>query len=284
MERSPRRWLSLPAWLAGAGVGLLLLVVAAVATDVPGRRPPSRLFSLDVRALAEMSAPVIRLVLLMLAVGAFYWWLYTRSPSRRSRGRRRRVSPLAVLLALVIVAAFSLLVLPELLDTEATTSPSTSMLGTPTPGTPAPAEGGESSTAVDDPGFGVWVLIALAIGAAGYAYLSRRRNVGPIPAPSRRREEAPVTPPSEPATDPSGRVFAAYLRVQEAAQLRHVGRSPAETVGSHLGRLGGITESGPADELAEIYHRARFSNRLPDAAEAGVAEADGRQIVARLQD
>jgi len=278
MERSPLR-----AWFAAVAMGVLLLVVAVSATEVPGRHPTARFFTVDAESVARVVGPVIRFVFIMLFVGALYWWLYTRPIRRRGRGRRKPPSPVVTLLALVIAVAWAVVVGPNLVGDESAVPTTTAVVGTATPGILDP--GSEDAVApLGRPDWGLWVLVILGIGAVGYVIVSRRQIARPSPLPISVLGEAAVVPLPPGGTDPAGRVFAAYRRVEEASSRNDLGRSPAETVGSHLGRIGPVTEAASAADLAVIYHRARFSTHEIAEESAEAAEDDGRRIRSGLDE
>ena len=277
MERSPLR-----AWFAAVGVGMLLLVVAVSATEVPGRRPTASFFSVDAESVARLVVPVIQFVFLMLFVGALYWWLHTRPIRRRGRGRRRPPSPVVVLLALVIAVAWAVVVGPNLLGDETAVPTTTAAVGTALPGTLNSS--GDDVAPLGRPDWGLWVLVILGMGAVGYVIVSRRQIARPSSRPVPVVGEAPSVPQPRGATDPAGRVFAAYLRVEEASSRNALSRSPAETVGSHLGRIGPVSEAASAADLAVIYHQARFSTHQIAEESAEAAEDDGRRIILGLDE
>lgn len=268
-------------WGLAAAVGLLLLVVAAMAGDVPGRDRPGRFLSLDTDAIARWVVPIVRFAYLLLLLAALYHWLNERQAGRRRPGERKRASPLATFLALVVVAALVVLVLPNLRSSR------DAMVSTTTIGSPRPASVADDPEELIAPEatIGSWWLVAF-LGAAALLYLvAAGRRGGEILADEEGRR--PMPPPIEPKTsegslDPGSRVLAAYRRVEEASERSGLGRSPAETAASHLRRLGTATELSPSVRLAAGFHEARYSSRPVPEETADAAEEDGRRIVRKL--
>ena len=269
-------------WGLALVVGLLLLVVGAMAGDVPGRDRSDRLLSLDTEAIAAWVVPVLRFAYLLLLLVALYRWLNDRTGGRRRQRERRGASPLATFLALVIVAGVVVLVLPNLRATR------DAVVSTTTIGSPRPASGVDDSEELVSPEAttgGWWLVAVLGTGALLYLIAAGRRGRDTLVD----EEERPPLPPPierrilEDSLDPGGRVLAAYRRVEEESERSGLGRSPAETAASHLRRLGSATEPEPSVRLAAGFHQARYSSRPVPEETADVAEEDGRRIVRRLR-
>lgn len=267
-------------WGLAAAVGLLLLVVAAMAGDVPGHDRSGRFLSLDTDAIATWVVPVIRFSYLLLLLVALYRWLNERTGQRRRQRERRAASPLATFLALVIVAGMVVLVLPNLRTTREAVVSTT--IGSPRPESVIGDPGEPVSPAATTGG---WWLVALLGGGALLYLVAAGRRGRDITIDEEGR--SPVPPPIESKTledplDPGGRVLAAYRRVEEVSERSGLGRSPAETAASHLRRLGSATEPESSVRLAAGFHQARYSGRPVPEETANAAEEDGRRIIRRL--
>jgi hypothetical protein len=269
-------------WGLAAAVGLLLLVVAALAGDVPGRDRPGRFLSLDTDAIAGWVVPILRFAYLLFLLVALYRWLNERTAGRRRPGERKRASPLATFLALVVVAGLVILVLPNLRSTR------DAIVSTTTIGSPRPASVAEDPEELVSPGAttGGWWLVAFLGGGALLYLVAAGRRDGDILADEEGGQ--PMPQPIEPKTvedspDPGGRVLAAYRRVEEASERSGLGRSPAETAASHLRRLGSATEPKPSVRLAAGFHQARYSSHPVPEETADAAEEDGRRIMRKLR-
>ncbi|HJR92132.1 MAG TPA: DUF4129 domain-containing protein [Acidimicrobiia bacterium] len=265
-----------------AAVGLLLILVAATAVDVPGAVPSGRLLSLDTDSVTEWAVPLIRLAYLALLLFALYTWLTERQPRAGRRRETKRVSPLATFVALVLVAGFVVLVAPTLRKQPeaATTTTGTPEARREEPAAPTP--GGVPLGAA--PGAGWWVMLVAGGGALAYLIASRRRD-GEVEAGAPRAAGAIFQPSGAPpmgSLDAAGRVLAAYRRVETAAAAGGFRRAPAETVAQHLGRVAAVTSPESASELTDLFHRARYSRQPVSEEAAAAAEHDGRRIVERL--
>lgn len=253
---------------AAALVGLLLIVVAAVATGLPGVEPASSPGS-DSDVVADLVGPTMRLLYAALLLAAIYRWLIRPRVAKRRRSRDPS-SPWATLAALVVVAALVLLVLPSLHFGE--TGASEDVLATVTtmaePADPA-------SDVVPMAGPDVWVLVAAAVAVSAFAILRWRTGVAPAGV------TAPTSPPAPPdvwiESDPGpgdtrSRVLAAYRRVAARAAEVGIARTGSETVTSHLMRLAGSGHEEQSGRLADLYNRARFSRHPTSGSEATSAE------------
>ncbi|HSJ35430.1 MAG TPA: DUF4129 domain-containing protein [Acidimicrobiia bacterium] len=240
-----------------ATAGFLVMVVAAGA-GFEGIGVPGRFFSLEPGAVAAYVVPMLRFGYLVLLVVAFYRWLVTREGRSRRGAQRRPPSFLATFLALVLVAGGIFLFMATV---DRTGVPSTSTSFPPNSGLDqsVPVADGVAPL-VGEPGWGL-VVLALA-GLAGAILLVVQRYGRSDGAAVSARSAVPTVGsvgPSEGAAVPGGarsRVYAAYRRVEDAAQRSGMARAIYETVAAHLRRL---HPPDPARLLTVAYHRARFS-------------------------
>ena len=266
-----------------AVVALLLLVVAATAVEVPGAAPSGRFFSWRSESVADWVVPIIRLAYLMVLFLALYSWLAERQPGTARRRGGKRVSPLATFVALVFVAVFVILVLPNLRSqNEAVTTTSL----TPVAGQgEAPAPEDDVAVPLGEPGRAWWIMLVAGGGALVYLVVSRRR-VTDVPHPV--LDAGPGGSSSaETRQPPSGaaeRVLAAYRGVEVAAAERGLRRAPAETAARHLGRVGAVADAASATELTVLFHTARYSGHTVSDEAATTAEEDGRRLVEGLDE
>lgn len=240
-----------------ATAGFLVMVVAAGA-GFEGIGVSGRFFSLEPGAMAAYVVPLLRFGYLALLVVAFYRWLVTREGRSRGGARRRPPSFLATFLALVLLAGGIFLFMATV---DRTGVPSTSTSFPPNTGfdQSVPVADGVAPL-VGEPGWGLFVL-AIA-GLAGAILLVVQRYGRSDGTTASARSAVPTVGPVGPSEGAAGpgdarnRVYAAYRRVEEAAQRSGMARAVYETVAAHLRRL---HPSDPARLLTLAYHRARFS-------------------------
>lgn len=260
-----------------ASVAVLYLVVAVTASPLPTGLRPEGVALVDLESLRRLMVPAIRLGYLALLAVAMYTWLVRREDRRRT-GSGRRIPPVATLLALFLVALATVGMMslrPDAFDRLANGQAVHVDGARPIGGS------GRPTGMIDGDRFTVdvvgrpWVaLAALAVGGLAI-YLARFRRAGAdLSEPPRAAPPAGDTtddrlePP--PATDPSGRVIAAYRRVEAAAGRSGRSRAVAETVGAHLQRL---TDRPEGAILGASYNRARFSTEPISVEEAERAES-----------
>lgn len=254
------------------GIVLLLLVVALSARGWP--RTGVDPVRIDPAVMSEYLVPLLRWLYLMALAFAFYHWLVSRDlGERRAAPGRRRVSPVATLLALVLVATVAL-ILVDLADTleGMTLLPSQPAgIASGDPATrPAPPE-----TVTTNRSLGLALVAALlALAVAGWRRGGEAEEEHPRPA------ARVVVPPDAPSpsfpTDPRGRVFAAYRAVEARSGRAGWERRPAETVTRHLARL--PVDHADTRRLAAIYNTARFSDHPVRSATADEAEEAAARI------
>lgn len=273
-------------------IGAAFVVVGLAARSLPAA-PAGSPWRLDTRRLGEWVVPLLQVAYLAVLASALYHWLAGREEGPEGRGRRR-ISPAATLLALMLLAVVTYLVFRLRGD----------ILGNPVfpvgdpAGEPEPAGGlSEGGGVASPPADGVvaspdglvaaagwWALTGLAVVIALALAATRRRAEPPVeavPAPPATPERQRVKPTASiPAADPRSRVFAAYADVEAMVAGRPLARSANETVGSHLARL---PSSSPAPRaLAAAYNRARFSPHAITEAHASVAESARSSLLEEL--
>lgn len=283
-------------WFKGLAMAALAVAAFLVVAGAAGSRPtgggtvPGRA---DLAGLRDVVVPVLRTVYLVALVMALFHWL-VGSDKMTGEASGRRLSPIATLLALLVVAVVSYFVMTF----DGGFLGGGDLLPDPDELPPA-AEGGglqgggiglddwlagESPAPADAVLTNRWVLVAVVAvggGLAAFALLRRQPDIdefetaGPAPVPPGQPESSTPVP-----TDPKWRVFAAYGRVERASTTRGRGRLAGETVAGHVRRLSG----GPAARtLVSLYNQARFSTRPVDEQEAAEAERAGIALTEELQ-
>lgn len=274
---------TLRAVVAAAGVAALLIVVALSAGSVIGESDAGRLVPGDREQLADVMRQVLTVAYVALLANALYLWLSRDRPGRRRTLRRRRMTPLGFLSALLTAVVFVALawVVWEGLPPAAEPPPVTgaTIPRVEIPEAPVARRGGDPPA----PSAPLWGLVAVGGAALALALLAGTRRARPEPTASR------ADPPGEgaaapsraevPSRDPRGRVFAAYRAVEATADERGVARGTGETVTGHLRRLG----VPAAARLGSLYNRARYSRHVVTSDEADEAQAAGDTIRRELQ-
>lgn len=265
---------------AAALVGVLLAIVAVVATDLPGTVSTSS-FDVDAGAVREITSPIMRLVYAIVLLIAIYRWMLGTRVGKRGR-RRAPVSPWAVLASMALLAAVVLLVLPNLHFQGSSSSAISSATST----TVVERGAGSASDAAPSVGADVWVVVAAVVAALAFLLLRRRTRPDSVPQAPPTSSTGQISVWVEHdlgAGDSRSRVLAAYHRVARRAAERGWGRAASETVTAHLRRIGGRAGAEPTARLAGLYNRARFSAHPTSDSEADSAEIMSRQIEKEME-
>lgn len=283
-------------WIRGAALaaslGILLLLVAGVASTPPGG---GRGIEVTREGIAATVEPIVRFLYLAILVMAFYRWLVYRDGDGRER-KRRRGGPLSIIIVLAVFTSLFFFLLytgqdefqtwfgseteedeerdKTIGEDETDVEGQTLEVGVEdgVPGEPEPP-----STPL------AWVvLLGLGVMLLAAFVVSRRPRPPPDTPEFIRAGADPVVEAAmaDPA-DPRGRVFRAYRRVEIAAGLRHK-RQPWETVGSHLRRL--PDAGGANNRLAGVYNTARFSDQSVGDGTAAAAENDAEAVAREVSE
>ncbi|MEJ7583115.1 MAG: DUF4129 domain-containing protein [Acidimicrobiales bacterium] len=271
-------------------MALLVMVVVTVAAD--GGETSSRPSEVVGQALGRFFLAGFAL---LVAVGAWLWWLRLRHHESGPR-RARRPAPPWWLRSLVALSVLLICVLVFSWAGDRTGGPPVERVTSTTVTRPGAAAGGGCSSGVSS-AIIVGVLVAIVVAAVVLARIRHRlladtaelaetddQDVGEEGGVALRGALAGSIVDLESVLDPRVAVIAAYVRMQTVLAEVGTARRPTETelefLGRVLARLGGGGE--PARALTDLFALARYSDHPIDDTMRAEALAAVRQLQTRL--
>ncbi|CAN5751270.1 hypothetical protein BH23ACT5_BH23ACT5_21830 [soil metagenome] len=272
--------------VVAAGVVSLSLVVAAT-VSLPGPTGTGRFVPRE--TLREGVGSLVRLA----AIGFFFVMLYDvmaglggrLKETRFGQGGASRRLPLAILVLLLVGAAVLVGRQRLRLSSGAESGEIAGENGFVMPSPIGSPEGESTVSLLPGPGWPLWTIALVGLAATGYLVYRARGQRGAVTRSARDNAAASEPPQLVSArpdyagpTDPAGRVVAAYVGVESAAELAGMPRADGETIRRHLVRVGARTDVVSAHSLASVYEAARYSPFEIDENQAELAESAGSAL------